>query len=120
MRLIIKQILVVGLVISGLIWGASFSAKAETVAELGTPTGYVNDYATVLSESERAELNQQLTAFAQETSNELVVVTVNDLAGLPIEYYATELFAKWQIGQAGRDNGVLLLIAKDEGELRIG
>jgi uncharacterized protein len=47
------------------------------------------------------------------------VVTVKSLEGRPVEDYANRLFNAWGIGKKGRDNGVLVLVARDEREMRI-
>ena len=55
----------------------------------------------------------------QQTSAEIVVVTVRTTAPLTLEGYAVELFQKWGIGKRGTDNGVLLLVASDDRKVRI-
>ena len=62
---------------------------------------------------------QQLQALEQTSGDQLVVVTVPDLQGVPIEDYGYQLGRQWGIGQKGKDNGVLLLIAQDERKVRI-
>lgn len=85
----------------------------------GKPAGYVNDYAGLLSSGQKSALNDQLTAFEKETSNEISVVTIASLEGDTIENYAEKLFQEWGIGKADKDNGVLLLVARDDREVRI-
>lgn len=79
----------------------------------------VNDYAGVLSSQTKAELEQQLADFDQQTTNEVVVVIVPSLDGRDIDTYRNELFEKWVLGKVGRDNGVLLVIAMDERKIGI-
>lgn len=83
------------------------------------PQGKVNDFANLLAAADRAALEQTLTALEQETTAELAVVTVRSLDGRPLEDYANRLFAEWGIGKKGRDNGVLILVARDDREIRI-
>jgi uncharacterized protein len=83
------------------------------------PTGYVNDFAKLYTDSFRTELERDLETFDASTSAEVVVVTVENLQGTTIEDYATRLFENWKIGKEKKDNGVLLLIAKEEREVRI-
>lgn len=83
------------------------------------PLGYVNDYANILSSGGKQRLEEELRSFTASTSNEIAVVTVPDLGGDTVEHYATKLFETWKIGTAKNDNGVLLLIARDEHKLRI-
>lgn len=95
----------------------SSSVFAFTVPE--KPTGYVNDYANILSAGTKQSVENDLRNFTASTSNEIAVVTVPDLGGDTIEHYATKLFESWKIGNAKNDNGILLLIARDEHKIRI-
>lgn len=89
------------------------------LAAFPTPTGYVNDFASVLDEAAEAYLETFLHTLERETSAEIVVVTVTSLEGMTIEEYANRLFADWGIGQAQQDNGVLMLVAPDDRTVRI-
>lgn len=83
------------------------------------PTGYVNDYANVLTSDIKVQLEKELQLFAASTTNEIAVVTVPDLGGDTVEHYATKLFESWKIGKAKQDNGVLLLVVVSDYKLRI-
>lgn len=85
----------------------------------GRPSGYVNDFAGLLSGDERQALEQKLASFDRASGNEIAVVTVANLAGDTIDNYAAELFKEWGIGKKTHDNGVLLLAARDEHAVRI-
>jgi uncharacterized protein len=84
-----------------------------------SPTGYVNDYANVLTVETKEGLEKQLMVFNASTTNEIAVVTVPDLGGVTIEEYAVKLFEKWKIGKAKEDNGVLLLVSVGDRVARI-
>jgi uncharacterized protein len=83
------------------------------------PSGYVNDFASVLTEDDRAYLENYLRTVERDTTAEVVVATVTSLDGLSIEEYASRLFADWGIGKKASDNGVLLLVAPAERRVRI-
>lgn len=83
------------------------------------PTGYVNDYASILSGETRSMLESELMSFTASTSNEITIVTVPDLGGDTIEHYATKLFESWKIGNVKKDNGVLFLISYGDHKARI-
>lgn len=85
----------------------------------GDPSGFVNDYTGTLSDQQKGELETKLSQFEAETSNEIAVVIINNLDGDVIENFAVDLFADWGIGKGGKDNGVLILVAKDDREMRI-
>ncbi|MCI0405878.1 MAG: TPM domain-containing protein, partial [candidate division Zixibacteria bacterium] len=92
-----------------------FSASAQ---EYPAPAGAVNDFAGFLNSSERAKLEQNLRSFFDRTGCAIVVATFESLEGVPIEDFAVGLFEKWKIGQKGLDNGLLILIAKEERKIR--
>ncbi|MDD5031989.1 MAG: TPM domain-containing protein [Patescibacteria group bacterium] len=85
----------------------------------GTPVGFVNDYAGMMSESERQGLETKLVNFESQTSNEISVVTIPNLDGDTIENFAVKLFEDWKIGKAKNDNGILVLVAKEDRQMRI-
>ena len=82
-------------------------------------TGRVNDRAGLLSERDEGELEAALSRFEAETTNQIVVATLESLQGLPIEEYGYQLGRQWGIGQGGKDNGALLIVAPEEREVRI-
>jgi uncharacterized protein len=83
------------------------------------PQNYVNDYAGILSENAKAELESRLFGFEKETSNQVVVATFQSLEGEVLEDFSIRLAEKWKIGQAKNDNGVILLIFKEDRAVRI-
>jgi uncharacterized protein len=82
-------------------------------------TGRVNDRAGLLSERDQKELDAALARFEAETTDQIVVATLESLQGLPIEDYGYQLGRHWGIGQEGKDNGALLIVAPEEREVRI-
>lgn len=88
-------------------------------ADYPSPVGYVNDFAGLFSDAFRQELEEDLKNFEQETGAEIAVVTVETLGETYLEDYAVRLFEQWGIGKKDRDNGLLLLIAKNERQIRI-
>jgi uncharacterized protein len=83
------------------------------------PAGRISDFANVIDPAIEAELNQQIDQLEQKTSSEIAVATVASLDGMPVEEYANKLFKQWGIGQKGKDNGVLVLVAPTEHRIRI-
>ncbi len=83
------------------------------------PGGYVNDFAQMFSSDYRQSLEQELNDFENETTTEIAVVTIDSLEGGSIEDYAIRLFEQWQIGKKEKDNGLLILISKEDRKIRI-
>ncbi|MBE0500691.1 MAG: TPM domain-containing protein [Desulfuromonadales bacterium] len=90
-----------------------------TAVDLPQPTGYVNDLAGVVSAETELKIERFLRDFEQSDSTQLVVLTIDTLAGEPLEEYSLRVAESWKIGQKGKDNGALLLIAKQERKIRI-
>ena len=82
--------------------------------ELPMPSRYVEDYAGVIDGGEERSLNGILQELEQRTGAQYIVLTVLTTEGLPIEQFAIELAERWKLGQAGKDNGVLFVLAKND------
>ncbi len=80
---------------------------------------YVVDAASMVSPGDAERIRQIGAELREKTKAELVVVTVDTLDGTDIESYANEMFRSWGIGDAKQNNGVLLLIAKEDRKFRI-
>ncbi|MBA1195081.1 methanol dehydrogenase, partial [Pseudomonas entomophila] len=98
-------------------WLVSTSLQAEPA--FPTLTGRVVDTAGLLDTASTQQLDSMLKAHEQATGDQLVVVTVPDLGGDSIEEYGYRLGRHWGIGQKGKDNGALLIVAQQERRLRI-
>jgi uncharacterized protein len=83
------------------------------------PVGMVNDFGNLLTNQEEAILEQKLRNYRDTTSNVIAIAVLNNLAGLPREEAATYLFNTWQMWEAERYNGVLILISVQDRELQI-
>jgi uncharacterized protein len=83
------------------------------------PSGYVNDLAGMLSPVAELKLENFLRDFEAGDSTQLVVLTIDSLEGEPIEDYSLRVAESWGIGQKGKDNGALLLIARQDRKVRM-
>ncbi len=92
---------------------------AQAALEFPPLTGRVVDNANLLDGQSKAQLTQMLQAHEQATGEQVVVVTLPNLQGANIEDYGYQLGRHWGIGQKGKDNGALLIVARDERKLRI-
>jgi len=93
--------------------------NVHAALEFPALTGRVVDEAGLLSAATRAQLTQLSEQHERTTANQLVVVTVKSLQGYPVEDYGYQLGRFWGIGQKGQNNGVLLIVAPNEREVRI-
>lgn len=83
------------------------------------PGGWVSDFAGVVPFSYKEKMEILATEVKHKTGVELAVVTVENMRGLTVEDYATQLFQNWGIGEKGKDNGALILLALQERKVRI-
>ena len=100
------------------LWLTLFAAPlaAQTFPPL---TGRVVDNAHLLSDAQKLDLTSKLAVLEAGTGRQLVVATVPSLEGRPIEDYGYRLGRTWAIGQKGKDDGVILLVAPAERKVRI-
>jgi len=82
-------------------------------------TGHVNDYARILSPRTTEDLEQELTRFEATDSTQIVVLTIPSLEGEDLEDFSIRVAEAWKIGSKGIDNGVILLVARDDRKVRI-
>ncbi|XKM14064.1 TPM domain-containing protein [Orbaceae bacterium ac157xtp] len=81
----------------------------------------VVDTTSTLGQTQVNQLENKLINYERQSNNgsQIAVLMVNTLDGETIEQFATRVFDKWKIGKSGTDNGVLLVIAKDDHYVRI-
>src|SRR3712207_6245042 len=77
--------------------------------------GFVNDFANVINDADEAALEQELVQLEKDTTAEFAVVTVGSLEGWGAEDYSRALATKWKVGKQGKNNGIVLLFAPNEG-----
>jgi len=82
-------------------------------------SGRVVDQAGVLTAASKSDIEAKTRALEEKSGIQLVVATVASLQGNDIETYANELFRFWKLGEAKKNNGVLLLVAPKERKVRI-
>jgi uncharacterized protein len=79
----------------------------------------VYDYAKVLSDSEKQQLEEKLVRYSDSTSTQIVVVTIDNLKGEDIGILAPKWGHEWGVGQAKEDNGVFILLSKEDRKIWI-
>ena len=106
-----------------LIFAPSLVATAESVSTLPAPTGYINDFAGVLSPSTISSLESLCTQVDRQAHAQIAVVTVKTIDGdQSIEEFATALEDKWKVGPKGTDRGVLMIFVMTprRGRIEVG
>lgn len=96
-----------------------FSAFGQDLPEVPELKTRVTDLANILSEPEESFLTNQLEALEARKGSQLAILTVNSTKPETIEQYAIRVVDQWKIGRKDVDDGVLLIIAKNDRKLRI-
>jgi uncharacterized protein len=99
--------------------GLVLGAQAQRLDVIPPSGQWVTDRADLLSAAEEDNLNRKLAAYADTTSTQIVIVTLPSLDGQPIDEYAFALGQAWKVGQEDKDNGVVVLLSRDERDVFI-
>jgi len=83
------------------------------------PQGYVSDFANVLTQQSRAQLEAYCARVEQVTGAQMALVTIKSLDGEPIEDVTNTLFRQWGVGKKGKDEGIMFLLAIQDHRDRI-
>lgn len=86
------------------------SVVSAQIPSAPSPARLVNDFAGIFTSSQTSELESTLSNFAQQTSNQIAVVTVSDLGDYSVSDFAQRLHSQWGVGSAQNNNGVVILI----------
>ncbi|TMH59530.1 MAG: YgcG family protein, partial [Betaproteobacteria bacterium] len=82
-------------------------------------TGRVVDNAEILKPATREKITAELKAHEQASGDQIAVLTVPTIGDDSIEEYAVKVFENWKLGQKGKDNGVLVVVAPKDRKMRI-
>ncbi|GAB3824291.1 hypothetical protein GCM10028895_32400 [Pontibacter rugosus] len=96
--------------LSALAQGNDFPAKSNRL---------VNDFADMLTPQEEQALEQKLINYSDTTSSQIAVVLMTSIGGYDINQYASELGERWGVGSGKYDNGLVILVAKEERKVAI-
>ncbi|MCJ8208798.1 TPM domain-containing protein [Mucilaginibacter sp. RS28] len=104
------------LLVFGLLLAFSMS-KAQDFPEKSTTL--VTDFTNTLSANDKQQLENKLVAFNDSSSTQIAVVIIKSVGDYDINEYGTMLGRKWGIGQSGKNNGVLVLVALNDRKMTI-
>jgi len=105
------------LVLAVILMAIALMAVSPPVPDM--PANYVVDLANIVDENTEAKLNATLRELEQKTTAQVIVLTIDSLEGESLEGYSISLaHDRWKLGQKGKDNGVLILIAMQDRKYR--
>ena len=93
------------IIFSHTLYAEDFPQRASTL---------VTDFTGTLGEGEKSSLERKLVAFNDSTSTQIAVVLMRSTGNYEIADYSVQLFNQWKIGQASKNNGILILVAVDD------
>lgn len=96
--------------------GSGNLVKAQEIPERPYPPRLVNDYTGTLQGDEIQALESKLVRFNDSTSTQIVIAIVNDFGGTDRADFAYRLGEQWGVGQAGKDNGVVIVVKPTGGQ----
>ena len=99
--------------------GASLGWAVDWKARYPKPEGYVSDFAHVINDASRSQIEAYATSVQQATGAQMALVTIPSLEGEPIEDVANTLFRAWGVGQKGKNEGIMLLLSIDDHRSRL-
>ena len=104
-----------------LVFFLTFTVAAPLLSQPAVPVlqQRVTDFTNSLSYSEWRTLESRIKQFEDSTSNQIAILMIPSLDGGSLEEFSMSVFERNKIGQKGKDNGVLLLVAKDDHKVRI-
>lgn len=91
----------------------------EGIPEKPNPPRLVNDFAGILSNNNLQNLEDKLVAYDDSTSTQISIVTVKSIDDYSIEDFSVRLGRKWGVGQKDKNNGILIVVAKEERKVDI-
>ncbi|HEY4103616.1 MAG TPA: TPM domain-containing protein [Polyangiaceae bacterium] len=91
-------------------------AFARDVPPLGA---HVNDTASLLGAADRDQLEQKLAGYEEQTGRQFALLTIDSLDGEDLEGFSIRVVEAWKLGKKAKDDGLLLLVVKNEHKLRI-
>jgi uncharacterized protein len=95
----------------------TFSVQAQNLPD--RPQNYVTDELHLLTTEQEKKLNDKLKDFEKRSTNQIFVYITSSLNGNVMSSYCQEIFHHWQIGQKGKNNGVLVAVFANDHKFRI-
>ncbi|MEA2599610.1 MAG: uncharacterized protein QOF89_602 [Acidobacteriota bacterium] len=107
------------LVVLAVLCVLSLLPLAAAAKDIPPLTGRIVDQFNLIPAEQRQRIETKLAQFEQQTGDQVAVLTVDSLDGEAIEDYANKVGRAWALGQKGKDNGVLLLVSKNDRKMRM-
>lgn len=100
-------------------FGYAHAELKDEIPKRPSPPKFVNDFTSTLSSGDKTSLERKLEAYFDSTSTQVVVVIIPSLNDNDVKEYAYTIGDEWGVGQKGKDNGVVILIAIGDRKMAI-
>ncbi|MEO5946780.1 MAG: TPM domain-containing protein, partial [Chitinophagaceae bacterium] len=97
----------------------SFAQIEKVVPKKPNPPKLINDYTNTLTDVQKQALEDKLVAYDDSTSNQIAIVIIPTTGNYSVEEVALEILRTWGVGNKDINNGIVLLVAKDDRKMRI-
>lgn len=114
----LQSFLRLGVLLLSLILPIALASEGFATENITPPTQYVMDQAGVMDQGTRQKLAALLTELEQKTGVQMIILTVASTDGVAIEEYAVKRAQTWGLGQKGKDNGLLMVVAVNDRRYR--
>jgi uncharacterized protein len=115
---ILTGVVLVAALVAGTAWAQQPDDAPPDSAAIPAAAGFVNDHAGLLDEPTRARLEAFLDQVRRKTGAEFAILAVPTTAPLTPDEYKVRVFQRWGLGRRGVDDGLLMLIARQEREVK--
>lgn len=116
---VIKRIIIFFLTWIFIAIGTFTMVKNARAFDVPKHDGYVSDYADVLSDEQENSLEKRIQDYDNSTTNQIAILTTNSTEGQDIRDFGIKVFDDWKVGQAGKDNGIIFIIAVKDRKMSI-
>ncbi|MGB6335770.1 MAG: TPM domain-containing protein [Thermoanaerobaculia bacterium] len=107
------------LLLASMLSGAWLGGAAGLAKEVPYLAGRVNDYAEMIDQATEERIETKLREYETATGSQVAVLTIDSLDGDPLEDFSLRVVETWALGRKGIDDGLLLLVARDDRKMRI-
>ena len=98
---------------------AQAATPSDTLLQNLQPEGPISDFAGLMSPDERVAILNRLKELRRKTGTQFALVTIQSLEGGQIDDFTVRLFNRWGVGEKGKNNGVMLLVAIQDRKARV-
>ena len=102
-----------------LLFAGQYAFAIDKIPAKPSPPRLVNDFAHMMTAGQQEQLEQKLLDFSNTTSNEITIVTIDELGDYDVSDFAIKLGKEWGVGRSGKNNGVVIVASLKDHKINI-